>query len=135
MNFALPPLASIEAVRPVFMIVMGLSLMITAWRLSQSTHGWTARLIVAGAFLLGFGYAILLPLYEARIIEPFSRMGRYRGDAANAVAFHVVKVITMNSGWLLFGLGLAMHAKVFTPSATRRKPVTTSTLTSHESAA
>jgi riboflavin transporter FmnP len=135
MNFALPPLASIEAVRPVFMIVMGLSLVITAWRLSRSTTGWTARMIVSGAFLLGLGYAVILPLYEAGIIEPLSRQGHYHGLAADAIAFHVVKVITMNSGWLLFGLGLAMHAQVFTPSKSRRKGIALPNLTTHESVA
>ena len=36
-------LGSIEAVRPVFMIVMGVFLMVIAWRLCKTTEGWTAR--------------------------------------------------------------------------------------------
>ncbi len=128
------PLASIEAVRPVFMIVMGIFLMVIAWRISQSTEGWTARLIVSGAFLLGMGYVVMMPLYEAGLIERFSPLGRYRGSAATAVAWHFVKLIGMNSGWLLFGLGLAMHAKIFTPSA-RRRPLNSTILAPHESVA
>lgn len=135
MNYGIfPPLASIEAVRPVFMIVMGVFLMVIAWRLSKSTHGWTARMIVAGALLLGFGYAVMLPLYEAGSIERFSPRGHYHGSAASAIAWHSVKLVAMNSGWLLFGLGLAMHAKVFTPTSPRRKTAT-SPLASHESVA
>ena len=113
MNICMPsPLASIEAVRPVFMIVMGVFLLIIAWRLSQVTRGWTARLIVSGAFLLGLGYIVLMPMYEAGLIEPFGR-GRYHGSAATAMAWQTVKLIIMNAGWLLLGLGIAMHAKIF----------------------
>ncbi|MES2923041.1 MAG: hypothetical protein V4819_15910 [Verrucomicrobiota bacterium] len=128
------PLASVEAIRPVFMIVMGIFLMVIAWRLSQCTHGWTARLIISGALLLGFGYAVMLPLYEAGSIERISPQGHYHGSAATAIAWHSVKLVTMNSGWLLFGLGLAMHAKVFTPTTPRRQPIA-SPITSHESVA
>lgn len=128
------PLGSIEAVRPVFMIVMGIFLMIIAWRLCKCTEGWTARLIAAGALLLGFGYAVMLPLYDAGIIERVSSAGHYRGSAATAVAWHAVKLVAMNSGWLLFGLGLAMHAKVFaTPSPSRKS--TPPALARHESVA
>lgn len=128
------PLGSIEAVRPVFMIVMGIFLMIIAWRLCKCTEGWTARLIVAGALLLGFGYAVILPLYEAGIIERVSSAGHYHGSAATAVAWHAVKLVAMNSGWLLFGLGLAMHAKVFAAPSPSRK-TTSPTLAPHESVA
>ncbi len=110
------PLGSIEAVRPVFMIVMGIFLMVIAWRLCKCTEGWTARLIVSGALLLGFGYAVMMPLYDAGIIERFSPSGRYHGSGASAVAWHAVKLVVMNSGWLVFGLGLALHAKVFAPA-------------------
>lgn len=128
------PLGSIEAVRPVFMIVMGIFLMIIAWRLCKCTAGWTARLIAAGALLLGFGYAVMLPLYDAGVIERFSSAGHHHGSAATAAAWHSVKLITMNSGWLLFGLGLAMHAKVFAAPSPHRK-TTSPTLSSHESVA
>ena len=135
MNYGIsPPLASIEAIRPVFMIVMGIFLMVIAWRLSKCTHGWTARMIVAGALLLGFGYTVMLPLYEAGGIERFSPRGNYHGSAATAIAWHSVKLVAMNSGWLLFGLGLAMHAKVFTAAAPRRQ-LTPAPLAPHESVA
>lgn len=133
MNFCVPPpLASIEAVRPVFMIVMGVFLLLIAWRLSRVTRGWTSRLIVSGAFLLALGYIILMPLYEARIIEPFSGRGRYHGDAATAMAWHTVKLITMNTGWLLLGLGIAMHAKIFASPSPARKTSPTP-VASHDS--
>ena len=130
----LPPLASIEAVRPVFMIVMGIFLMVIAWRLSKCTTGWTARMIVSGALLLGFGYALLMPLYEAGSIERYSPRSHYHGSAATATAWHMVKLVSMNGGWLIFGLGLAMHSKVFTPTFPRRK-LSSPPLSPHESAA
>lgn len=109
-------LASFEAVRPVFMIVMGVFLMVIAWRLCQTTEGWTARLIVSGALLLGFGYSLLLPLYDAGLIERYSPV-----SGASALAWHAVKMVVMNCGWLLFGLGLALHAQVFSLSPPPRK--------------
>ncbi len=135
MNFSTCiPLASIEAARPVFLIVMGIFLMVFAWRLSKCTAGWTARLIVSGALLLAFGYAVIMPLYAAGSIESFSALGRYHGSAATALAWQAVKLVVMNSGWLFFGLGLAMHAKIFTATAPRRKP-TPPALASHGSVA
>ena len=100
---------------------MGVFLMIIAWRIAKCTTGWTARLIIAGALLLGFGYAVMLPLYEAGCIERYSPLARYHGSAATALAWHVVKTLTMNSGWLVFGLGLAMHARIFSVSSPSRK--------------
>ena len=135
MNHGIPPLlGSIEAIRPVFMIVMGVFLMVIAWRLCKSTTGWTARAIASGAFLLGFGYALLMPLYESGTIERYSARGQYRGSAATATAWHAVKIVSMNASWLVFGLGLAMHARVFTASAPRSK-VTLTNRASHESLA
>jgi hypothetical protein len=122
MNYANSlPLGSIEAIRPVFWIVMGVFLVIIAWRIAKCTTGWTARLIISGALLLGFGYALMLPLYEAGFIERYSPVADYQGSAATALAWHVVRALTMNSGWLLFGLGLAMHAKIFSVSPSSRK--------------
>ena len=108
----IPPLGSIAAVRPVYLIVMGVFLMVIAWRLAKTT----------GALLLGFGYTILIPMYEAGRIEPFSRTGHYHGSPATALAWHAVKLVIMNSGWLLFGFGLALHAKLFTSPTPRRNP-------------
>lgn len=151
MSLCPPPLASIEAVRPVFLIVMGVFLMLIAWRLAKSADNWTARLMVGGAFLLGFGYAIMMPLYEAGVIERISSRGHYHGSAATAMGWHAVKLVIMNVGWLLFGAGVAMHAKILRSpaSATSRetplpamssRPVPTgsralTTRNAHESAA
>jgi hypothetical protein len=119
MNFGSSlPLGSIEAIRPVFMIVMGVFLMIIAWRLCKFSEGWTARLIVAGSLLLGFGYAVMMPLYEAGLIARYSPLGH---SGTSALAWHVVRLVVMNSGWLIFGLGLAMHAKIFSPTSSPRK--------------
>ncbi len=130
-----PPLGSIEAMRPVFMIVMGVFLIVIAWRICNCTKGWTARMIISGALLLGFGYAVMLPLYESGSIERLSPQGRYHGCGANAIAWHSVKLVAMNSGWLLLGLGLAMHSKVFTAAAPRRQITSPTPHSSHESVA
>ncbi|MEO5714344.1 MAG: hypothetical protein ABIT37_12730 [Luteolibacter sp.] len=129
------PLASIEAVRPVFLIIMGAFLMVIAWRLSKISTGWAARMIVAGALMLGFGYVIVMPLCEAGLIERYSP-GRthYHGTAATALAWQVVKLISMNCGWLFFGLGVALHAKLLSIPAPRRAN-NPPTLVSHESVA
>lgn len=130
-----PPLGSIEAMRPVFMIVMGVFLVVIAWRICNCSQGWASRLILSGALLLGFGYAVMLPLYEAGSIERISPLGRYHHGGANAIAWHCVKLVTMNSGWLLLGLGLAMHSKAFS-AAHQRRPITSpAPLKSHESVA
>lgn len=122
------PLASIDAVRPVFMIVMGVFLMIVVWRMAKETQGWTARLMVGGAFLLSFGYAILMPMYEAGIIERFHPSAHLQ-DSANALAWHAVKLVVMNAGWLVFGIGLGLHSGLLRmPSAAklpRTQPIST----------
>jgi hypothetical protein len=127
------PLASIDSVRPVFMIVMGVFLMIVSWRLAKDAKGWTARLMVAGAVMLGLGYALLLPMYEAGKIERF-HPAAHMHDPAGAMAWHAVKLVVMNTGWMIFGLGLSIHAGVFRLPATCKaaKPITVS---GHESAA
>lgn len=103
-------LATINASKPVFMIVMGISLLVIAWRLAKESEGWSARLMVAGALLLAFGYSVLMPLYEAGKIPS---QGSPLELAATAMAWNSVKLMAMNGGWLLFGIGLALHAKVF----------------------
>ena len=102
------PLASIDAARPVFMIVMGVFLMVVAWRMARDTEGWTGRLLVGGAFLLCIGYAILIPMYEAGKIENYHPAAHLR-DPASALGWHAVKLVVMNSGWLVLGLGLGLH--------------------------
>jgi hypothetical protein len=103
------PLASIDAVRPVFMIVMGIFLIIVAWRMAKESEGWASRLMVGGAFLLCFGYAILMPMYEAGKIERYHPAASLN-DPAAALAWHAVKLVVMNAGWLVFGLGLGLHS-------------------------
>jgi hypothetical protein len=115
-------LASIEACRPVFLIVMGASLAVIAWRLVRGSSGWAPRLILGGTLLLCFGYSVLMPLYEAHVIERFPLSPHAEGTAATALAWHVVKLFAMNTGWLLLGLGLAIHARVFAVTPTG-KPV------------
>ena len=106
-------LASIDSVRPVFLIVMGVSLLLFAWRLSKSASVWAGRLLMAGAILLAIGYSVVLPGYEAGKIEPFAAGRHFHGDPAAAMAWHIVKIVSMNAGWLLFGWGVAIHAQLF----------------------
>ena len=127
-------LGSIEAVRPVFLMVMGIFLSIIAWRLAKTSGTWTARTLVAGALLLGFGYVVMMPLYEARIIAPLSSKGHSHGGAETALAWHVVKMVVMNIGWLLFGIGIAMHANIFGSPAPRPR-AQTRPISAHESVA
>ena len=133
----LPMIASIDAARPVFMIVMGLSLAIFTWRLAAGARDWPARLMVAGSLMLAFGYAVVLPAYTAKLIPSISSPAAV--DSASALGWHLVKLVTMNLGWLLFGAGIAMHAKVFPSPAPHGKaaqpsPRATSPLPAHESA-
>lgn len=107
------PLASISAMRPVFLIIMGVFLLLTAWRITRGTTGWAPRLLMLGALMLATGYSLILPLYNAGILIPISATGVVNGDAATAVAWEIIKLVTMNGGWLIFGLGLAIHAGVF----------------------
>jgi hypothetical protein len=133
-NSGLFILGSIEAVRPVFMIVMGVFLSLIAWRMAKTSGLWTARILVAGAFMLGFGYAVILPLYEAGLIARFSPQGHAHANAASARGWHVVKLVVMNLGWLFFGLGVAMHANLLSSPAPRPRAQARS-LSPHESVA
>ncbi len=102
--------------RPVFLILMGLVLLLVAWRLARHRSGWPARVLVAGALLLAFGYAVVLPLYDAKVLVPMGLvMFRPDADPAVALGWHLVKMLSMNGGWFLFGLGLALHARLFEP--------------------
>ncbi len=110
-------LGSIEAMRPVFLIVMGVFMLIFAWRLAKNSDTWTSRLMMAGALLLAFGYALMLPLYEAGVLERYApNRLRYEGSSATAMGWHAIKLVVMNAGWLVFGIGLAMHAKILSPA-------------------
>jgi hypothetical protein len=132
-----PPLASVEAVRPVFLIVMGVFILLVGWRLAQNSGKWTARMLMAGALLLGFGYALLMPMYEAGILRYYSPSARYDVDPGSVLGWHIVKLMAMNTGWLLFGIGVAMHAKILgSPSARAPRVGAGETILSpHESAA
>ena len=110
---SLLPLGSIESIRPVFWVVMGVFLLLYAWRLAQHSTPWTARLLVGGALLLAAGYSLVLPMYEAGLLERYSAARHhYHGSAELALAWHVVKLVVMNLGWLIFGTGLALHANI-----------------------
>lgn len=92
---------------------MGVFLFLYAWRLAQRSTPWTGRFMVAGAVLLAVGYTLVLPLYEAGLVERYAAARQhYHGAAETALAWHVVKLVVMNFGWLVFGTGLALHAKV-----------------------
>ena len=111
-----PPclLAIADSTRPVFLILMGLSLLLVAWRVARGGSPWAARLMMAGSLLLAFGYAVLLPLYSARVLTPLALLDHVpSGDRSSTVAWHLCKLLSMNAGWLLFGLGLAIHARIF----------------------
>jgi hypothetical protein len=124
----LPPLSSIAAVRPVFLIVMGVFLMVIAWRLAKSCDGWTARLILTGALMLGVGYSFMLPLFETGLI---GRVPKGAENSAISLLWPALKMIIMNGGWLLFGTGLALHARIFAIPSPKRKPVLSPVIT-HE---
>ena len=138
-NIAFPPLASplasIEAVRPVFLIVMGVFLTLIAWRLARTSGTWTARILIAGALMLGFGYAVLMPLYEAGVLKYYTPRARYHADSASILAWHAVKLVVMNAGWLVFGIGVAMHAEIFKSSSPRLRAAVRSPHAPHESVA
>jgi hypothetical protein len=108
-----PLLANAGAFRPVFMIVMGAFLLLTAWRMTRGTTGWTPRTLLAGASLLALGYSVVMPLYQAGVLIPLSLAGQLPVDPSVAMFWHIVKIVSMNGGWLLFGLGLALHAGIF----------------------
>src|SRR5688500_12283737 len=108
-----PTLASVDAFRPVFMIVMRAFLLLTAWRVPRGTTGWTPRTLLTGASLRALGYSVIMPLYQAGVLIPRSQVGMLPIDPATALAWHIAKVVSMNGGWLLFGFGLALHAGIF----------------------
>lgn len=129
------PLASIDAARPVFMIVMGVFLMVVAWRMARETEGWSARLLVGGAFLLFLGYAFLLPMYEAGKIERYHPRSDLHSPST-ALGWHAVKIVIMNSGWLVFGVGLGLHSGLFrVPAFLKISKTQPQTVSGHESAA
>jgi uncharacterized membrane protein len=120
-NGAFLTLGSIEAVRPVFMIVMGLFMLLFVWRLARVSDVWTSRLLMAGALMLAFGYCFMLPLLEAGVLEHYSPARlHYHGSADTALGWHVTKLTVMNLGWLVMGLGFAMHARILVSTSPRR---------------
>ena len=113
------------------MIVMGIFLLIISWRLSRQTGRWTTRMIRTGAVLLGLGYGLMAPLQEAGILGQTLILGEPAEGIV--ISWKMTKSVIMNSGWLLLGLGLAMHAGIF-PRLTKRTclPISNG---SHESVA
>ncbi|BCX47354.1 hypothetical protein HAHE_12620 [Haloferula helveola] len=96
------------------MIVMGFALLLVAWRLTRRTGGWPARTLMAGALLLALGYSVVLPLYQVKVLVPLNLIMFYpNADPAAALGWHLVRMLSMNGGWLLFGLGLLLHARIF----------------------
>jgi hypothetical protein len=95
------------------MIVMGAFLLLTAWRMTRGTRGWTPRLILTGAGLLALGYSVLTPLYQAGIVVPLGRIGTIGTNPDVVILCHGLRLLAMNGGWLLLGLGLATHAGLF----------------------
>ncbi|MBK1881866.1 hypothetical protein JIN85_05540 [Luteolibacter pohnpeiensis] len=137
-------LGSIAALRPVFYMVMGVSLMIFACRMAQRSNGWGMRIMLFGALALGLGYAVLLPMYEAGLIERITITAEdmRTGDwvekfSGAALGWHAVKLVLMNLGWLAFGLGASIHVGVLRPLNSNRPEFHTesSTSTTHESIA
>ncbi|MBB5350391.1 hypothetical protein HNR46_000615 [Haloferula luteola] len=117
----LPPLASLDAARPVFLILMGISLVVISWRISRKWLGWPARILMAGALLLGFGYSVILPLYAMGVLmSPEAALFQVDGDPVVAMAWQVVKAFSLNGGWLLFGAGLFWASRAPLPP---RRPV------------
>lgn len=117
------------------MIVMGVFLMLVAWRMARDTEGWAARFLVGGAFLLFVGYAFLIPMYEAGKIERYSPRAHLH-NAQVAMGWHAVKLVVMNAGWLVFGLGLGIHSGLLcVPAFLKVSKTQSQTVTGHESAA
>jgi len=106
-----PPLASLASARPAFLIVMAGLLLLSIWRLAKISDGWAPRLLMAGAVILALGYGLLLPFYEAGLVERYSPARLHDPGSAAAFGWHVIKMATMNLGWLVMGLGLVMHAR------------------------
>ncbi len=117
----LSPLASLEAARPVFLILMGLSIVAISWRLVKRVSGWPARVLMSGALLLAFGYSLILPMYEVGVLVKPSMVPFSSGaDVTRMMGWEVAKAFAMNGGWLLFGLGLFLISRSPLPP---RRPV------------
>lgn len=115
------PLASLEAARPVFLILMGIAMVLISWRLTKRLSGFPAWSLVSGALLLGLGYSVLLPLYEIGVligpdVLPFAP----DADPTLMMTCHLLKSVSMNGGWLLFGLGMFLTSRAPLPE---RRPV------------
>lgn len=120
-NMAFPPgllpLASIEAMRPVFLIVMGAFLLLIAWRVTRGSRSWGGRMMLTGAMMLCFGYSVVMPLYQSGRMVSLQNLYYYQGEAWVPIFWQCAKLIGMNLGWLFFGLGVAVHARLFETAA------------------
>jgi hypothetical protein len=124
--------ALIDAFHPIFMIVMGISLAIVAWRFARTASVWNARLILAGGLLLGFGYGVVLPLDESGLRAALAPWASSQGVTAEAFAWHTVELAVMNGGWLLLGIGMALHVRVW-KATTRTRTTPFHPIPSHDS--
>jgi len=106
---------------------MGISLVMVAWRIARTASVANGRFIVIGTLLLGLGYAVLLPIHESGLVAALKPHAHSHAATVETYGFHTVELAVMNGGWLLFGIGMARHARVFgSPPASR------STLTIHD---
>jgi len=106
-----------------FLVVMGISLVIVAWRIALTASVANGRLIVVGSLMLGIGYAVLLPIHESGLVAALRPYAHSHAATAETYGLHTVELAVMNGGWLLFGIGMARHARVFgSPPPTRSTP-------------
>ena len=103
-----------------FVLVMGVCLVTVAWRIAMTANAWSARLIVAGALLLGFGYAVLAPIRETGLMAAHAALVKVPAATVETFSWYTVEGVVMNSGWLLFGVGMALHARILRASGISR---------------
>jgi hypothetical protein len=127
------PLASISAMRPVFLIIMGVFLLLTVWRITRGTSGWAPRILMAGALMLAFGYAVVMPLYQGGVVMAVTPTGGALFEYTWVeVGWHLVKMVAMNGGWLVLGIGVALHAGLFETEKSSAPVQVPSSSPSHE---
>ena len=115
------------------MIIMGVFLLLTVWRITRGTSGWAPRILMAGALLLAFGYAVVMPLYQGGIVMPVTPTGGALFEYTWVeLGWYLVKMVSMNGGWLVLGLGVALHAGLFETEKSAAPVQVPSSSPSHE---